>query len=354
MKKILLIEDSQDIRETTKEILELADYEVLTADNGKTGVELVKSSKPDLIICDIMMPDLDGYGVYNILSRNINTSKIPFIFLTAKVEKGDIRKGMNLGADDYITKPFEESDLLDAVEVRLRKNEDVKNHYKNKIADFEEFIRETKGMDELKDISKSKKIRFYKKKEVLYREYDFANYLFQIIKGKVKCFKTDDYGKEYMNDIYYPGEFIGYITLLEGGDYQETAIAMEDSEVSVIPKYDFLNLIKVNRVVASKFIKLLSNNVLDREKRLLKLAYAPVRERVAEVLLKLMDKEDIKKGSIFKFKISRDDLASMVGTAKESLIRSLSELKKEGIIDTDGQEIIILNEKALYKQAENI
>ena len=121
MKTILLIEDNTDVLETTKEILELADYTVLTALEGKTGVELAKNEKPDLIICDIMMPELDGYGVLNILGKNPNTSSIPFIFLTAKTDKNDIRKGMNLGADDYITKPFEETELLDAVEMRLKR-----------------------------------------------------------------------------------------------------------------------------------------------------------------------------------------------------------------------------------------
>src|SRR5690606_33395566 len=116
MKKILIIEDNSEIRETTQEILELADYDVIVAGNGKEGVEMVKSHAPDLIICDVMMPVLDGFGVLRILSRNPDTSSIPFIFLTAKADKKDVRKGMNLGADDYITKPFDESELLEAIE----------------------------------------------------------------------------------------------------------------------------------------------------------------------------------------------------------------------------------------------
>ncbi|HMV89994.1 MAG TPA: response regulator, partial [Cyclobacteriaceae bacterium] len=112
MKKILLIEDNPEIRENTGEILSLAGYEVSTAENGKTGVDLAQKIKPDLIICDIMMPELDGYGVLHILSKNDETSAIPFIFLTAKTEKTDVRKGMTLGADDYLTKPFDDTDLL--------------------------------------------------------------------------------------------------------------------------------------------------------------------------------------------------------------------------------------------------
>src|SRR6218665_2310766 len=98
MKKILLIEDNLEVRENTSEIIALANYHVLTAENGKRGVELAQQEKPDLIVCDIMMPELDGYGVLHILSKKPETASIPFIFLTAKTEKADMRKGMNLGA----------------------------------------------------------------------------------------------------------------------------------------------------------------------------------------------------------------------------------------------------------------
>src|SRR5690349_12040541 len=122
MKKILLIEDNNEVRENTTEILQLAGYDVVTASNGKIGVELAQKENPDLIICDIMMPELDGYGVLHILSKKPETARIPFIFLTAKTEKSDVRKGMALGADDYLTKPFDDTDLLNAIEARLRKS----------------------------------------------------------------------------------------------------------------------------------------------------------------------------------------------------------------------------------------
>src|SRR5690554_4269581 len=113
MSKIVLIEDNHEMRENIEEMLELADYQVLSAANGKIGVELVKKELPDLIICDIMMPELDGYGVLYYLSKIPETRAIPFIFLSAKTERQDLRKGMNLGADDYVTKPFEEIELLE-------------------------------------------------------------------------------------------------------------------------------------------------------------------------------------------------------------------------------------------------
>lgn len=351
MKKLLLIEDNLNVRETTQEILELADYEVLTAENGRQGVELAKSGKPDIIVCDIMMPDLDGYGVLKILSRNPETSTIPFIFLTAKADKSDIRKGMNLGADDYVTKPFEETDLLDAIETRLTKSESLKREKENNIGDLNTFIDQARGNEELKSLSKDRKIKFYKRKETIYREDDNANSMYYIVEGNIKCFRSDNYGKSYVHEVYGKGDFIGYMALIKEDVYSETAIAMEDTELATIPKQDFLDLIYKNRDVAANFIKILSNDVIDREKRLLQLAYAPVRERLADTLLKLMAKSDVENDKETKLVVSREDLANMVGAAKESLIRTLSELKQEGLLDTDGQEIKILDEKGLERTA---
>lgn len=348
MKKIILIEDDIDIRETTSEILELADYEVITVENGKKGIELAKIKKPDLIICDIMMPDLDGYGVLRILSKNSKTSTIPFIFLTAKADKNDVRKGMNLGADDYITKPFDDAELLEAVEIRIQRSESLKG-YNMGVEGLNNFINEARGLKELKGLSKNRKTKTYKKKEAIYREDDYANYMYLIIKGKVKCIKTDYFGKDFTNEILSEGEFIGYMTFFSGDDYHETAIAMELTEVAVIPKQDFLSLIQKNRDVATNFIKMLAGHVRDRENRLLQIAYAPLRERVADTLLKLKKEGRMLNDSPDTLLISREDLANLIGTVKESLIRSLSDLKKEGLIDTDRQKIIILDEEGLKK-----
>ena len=121
MDKILIIEDNNDVRENLAEILELSGYDVSAAENGKVGVEAALGDVPDLILCDIMMPELDGFGVLRILSKNPKVASVPFIFLTAKAEKEDFRRGMGLGADDYITKPFDDVELLDTIEMRLKK-----------------------------------------------------------------------------------------------------------------------------------------------------------------------------------------------------------------------------------------
>lgn len=125
MKKILVIEDEVQIRGNISEILELTGFEVITADDGQIGLQLAKIESPDLIICDVMMPQLDGFEVVDALRHDARTATIPVIFLTAKVERVDQRRGMNLGADDYLTKPFEPDELLSAIASRLQRQEVV-------------------------------------------------------------------------------------------------------------------------------------------------------------------------------------------------------------------------------------
>ncbi|MCB0760795.1 MAG: response regulator [Flavobacteriales bacterium] len=347
MKKILLIEDNLDMRENTAEMLELANYNVRTAENGKIGVEIAKEWIPDLIICDIMMPQLDGYGVLHMISKNPDTSTIPFIFLTAKAEASDVRKGMNMGADDYLTKPFSEVDLLDTIEVRFKKSEITRKAFERTEEGLETFFDEARGLSELQQLSAERRTKMYKKKETIFREGDYANYLYFITSGKVKCVKSDDYGKDLVTDIFGEGEFLGYMGLLEGDEYIETASALEDTVLSIIPRMEFLELIRKNRDVAATFIKMLANNVKDKEIRLLQLAYSPVRERVAHTLLNLHRQFGKGEQEESGIKFSREDLAAIVGTATESLIRQLSDFKEEGLIKVKGREIRVLDEQGL-------
>jgi two-component system LytT family response regulator len=121
MSKILILEDDENVRLPLIDLLEAENYEVFSAPDGKKGIELARKEKPDLIVSDIMMPELDGHGVFEALQKDPVTAVIPFIFLTAKTDPSDIREGLGLGADDYITKPFEQEDLLDSIQTRLNK-----------------------------------------------------------------------------------------------------------------------------------------------------------------------------------------------------------------------------------------
>jgi CRP-like cAMP-binding protein/ActR/RegA family two-component response regulator len=343
MKKILLIEDDTIMRENTAEILELASYQVTTAPNGKIGSTLAKELRPDLIVCDIMMPELDGYGVLHILSKDPKTASIPFIFLTAKAEKSEVRKGMNLGADDYLTKPFEDTELLNTIESRLKKAEMMKKEFSRNMEGLNRFLDEASGLQELQTLSKQRPLARYKKKEVIFHSGDVPHYVYFLNKGSVKTFKTHDDGKEFITNVYTAGDFFGHVSLFEQKAYSDSALVMEESEVYKIPKEDFLALIQKNRDVALNFIKLLSNQVEEQEKNLLRMAYDSVRKRTAEALLNLYRS----RGKSPTLTVTRDDLANLVGTATETVIRCLSEFKEDEFIEVSGREITIVDVQGL-------
>ena len=347
-KKILLIEDNPDMRENTAEILELSGYEVQTASNGKEGVELAKTTTPDLIICDIMMPVLDGYGVLHILGKETETSKIPFIFLTAKSEKADYRKGMIMGADDYLTKPFDDVELLDAIEARLKKSEMIKKEYGTGAEGFNRFIDEAKTFEEFNNLGNDRQHRQFKKKDFLFVEGSFPNSLYLITRGKVKTFKTNEDGKELITGVHTEGEFLGHIALLEDRKFTETAEALEETEVALIPREEFQTLIYNNKEIALKFINILSHSVMENEERLLKLAYNSVRKRVAEALVMLHDRYNKdNQGSVIS--VNREDLSNIVGTSTESAIRTLADFKDEGLIEIKKGDINIIQLEKLRR-----
>jgi CRP-like cAMP-binding protein/CheY-like chemotaxis protein len=349
MKKILLIEDNIDVRENTAEILTLAQYKVITAVNGKEGVELAQKEQPDLIICDIMMPVLDGHGTLHLLSKNEKTAGIPFIFLTARSERGDVRKGMEMGADDYLTKPFDDVELLNAIESRLRKNETLRKEFVKNITGVNEFINEAKGVESLKKLSETREVRLYRKKEEIYKEGSQSRGIYFINSGKVKTYSTGEFGKELITELYKAGDFFGYVPLLQNEKYNGSAIAWEDSEIYMIPKEDFFDLLYKNAEVSQKFINMLSNNLIENEKQLVKLAYNSVRKRLAEALVRLSDKYKEEDKQEFSMNVSREDLANMVGTATETVIRTLSDFKEEKLIEISGSKITIRDYQKLAR-----
>jgi len=346
MKSVLVIEDNLDIRENTAEILEMAGYKTLTAENGKKGVEIAIKEKPDLIVCDIMMPELDGYGVLHLLRKNADTQSIPFIFLTAKIERTDFRKGMEMGADDYITKPFDDIELLNAIEVRLKKNEVLEKKYTLSQKGISEFLKDVKDAGLITHLSEQYDIENYGKKQTLYQEGKRPKFLYYLVKGKVKGYKTHEDGKEYITDIFSIGDFMGYSALIENNNYDDNTVILEDAEILQIPREDFLQMIYGDINVATRFIKIITQNVKDKEERLLNLAYSSLRKRVARALMDIHRKFNAE-GKNNSIEISRDDIAHYVGTATESLIRTLSDFKAEKLIEIKEGKIRIANEEKL-------
>lgn len=342
MKSVLVIDDNADIRENTAEILELAGYKTLTAENGKKGVDIALREKPDVIICDIMMPELDGYGVLHMLRKNPDMQNTPFIFLTAKTERSDLRKGMEMGADDYITKPFDDIELLNAIEVRLKKLDILTNKYAAGVLGVSQFIRDVKDSGLMKQLSDQYDVEYYNKKQTLYQEGKRPRYLYYVVKGKVKGIKTHEDGKEYITDLFSQGDFIGYPALIEDKNYDDSAVILEDTEVMQIPRDDFQQMIFGDLNIAAKFIRIITQNVKEKEERLLSLAYSSLRKRVAKALVDIYSKFNAG-GENKPIEISREDIAHYVGTATESLIRTLSDFKAEKLIEIKEGKISIAN-----------
>ena len=334
--KILVIEDNDEMRENIEELLELSDFKVEVAENGKMGVRKALEVTPDLIICDIMMPEMDGYEVLHLLSRNPKTMSIPFVFLTAKSEKEDFRKGMDLGADDYLTKPFDHIGLLNVVERRLKKQANLLD---KKQSGPESFLKEI-SLDSAFEGHQTSKV--FSKKEYVFKAGDFAHNVYLIKSGEVKTYQINQEGKEFIHAIKKAGEFLGQHAVITDTTHSEFAQSLTDTETLVIPRQAFQELIFNDRNISAQFIKLIAQDVLEKESELLHLAYDTVRKRTVDALIELSN--DFTKAQI---QISRDDLSNRVGTASETVIRVLSELKKDSIISIKQGVIAIEDESKL-------
>jgi len=346
MKQVLVIEDNKDIRENITEILELAGYTVYDADNGMKGVELALEHLPDIILCDVMMPELDGYGVLHMLHNHVEASLIPFIFLTAKAEHTDQRKGMDLGADDYLTKPFNGAELLNSIESRLKKKQVQKDFHSKSLEQLDTLVSQTDGLRELKNAIRDLKMRPLKKGQVIYSEGDLCNGLFLVMSGKIKTFKQSADSRELITGFYSADEYLGINSSLAAEPYIDTAVATEPSSLVLIPGVILGQLINKYSEVGRSFIKLLSNEVREKEEQLIQLAYSSVRKKLADVILRLQHQQP---PGIHHLKISREDLASVAGMATETVSRTLTDFTSEGLITKDGPVITILDFQRLSR-----
>ncbi len=322
--KILIIEDDEILRENTAELLSLAGYEVYATDNGKDGIRKLQHYLPDLVLCDVMMPETDGFSVLYARNQNNKTATIPFIFLTAKNENKDLRQGMELGADDYISKPFEDIDLLNAIETQLKKRSlifDKKSELTTSTKDqktYSEILEEL-----LKDTTKIS----LKAGETLFHQNEYPHTIYYLEKGSIKTYKISNQGKSFITGIYHQGSIIGYKPVIENRRYNQYAESNEICIIKKLPAKDFLQAIYKNSEMAEYFIHLMSKRLSRKEEELLNLAYTSVRYRVAYKLLELSDGN-----SETTIDIPKSDLAHMVGTTSETLARTLSEFETDDLI----------------------
>ena len=348
MKTVLLIEDDTVLRENTAELLKLSEYKVLTASNGQIGVDIALQHNPDIIICDIMMPVMDGYNVLNELSKHEETKFIPFVFLSAKTEHQDVRKGMDLGADDYITKPFTEDELVSAIKSRIAKVallKEARSSSQDINSGFNEEIRTLHDLKNFFDDNGS--IFTYKKNETIYSEGDHSNYIYLIAKGVVKSYKLDEKGKELTTALHKEDDLFGYNSFIETAPYRETATAIEDVELSGIPKSVLKTILGNNHKVALEIIQLLTDDITGVKNQLLQMAYGTVKRKTASTILRFA--EEINSKPEDPITISRSDLASVAGIATETFIRTMSQFKEEGLIEMEGRNIKVADLKKVHE-----
>lgn len=342
MRKVLLIEDDAILRENTSELLELSNYTVVTAVNGKMGIEKAKEILPDIIVSDIMMPVVDGYGVLEALSNNNATKYIPFIFLSAKTERQDVRKGMDMGADDYITKPFNEDELISAIESRIAKAAILKEER----GTYNHTEEEIRTLNDLKNFFDDNGTIFnYKQNDIIYKEGHHSNFIYLIAEGLVKCYKLDEQGKELTTALHKEDDLFGYTSFTQNTPYKETATALKDTKMVGLSKSELKDLLSNNHKVTLELVQLLTDNLSGIKDQLVQMAYSSVNKKTASTILKFAEKLNRKPED--PIKISRNDLASVAGIATESLIRTMSNFKKQGLIEIDGRNINILDLKKL-------
>ncbi|CAH1000700.1 Regulator of RpoS [Neolewinella maritima] len=345
---VLIIEDNQEVRENLAEILDLYGYRTRTAANGLEGAKLAIEHLPDIILCDIMMPELDGFGVLNLLAGNDRTAAIPFVFITARTEAADVRRGMNLGADDYITKPFYKDELLQVVRTRLKKAalrsaeaaaESVPAASPPHLSDPQ------RGMRKLEEAFATYGTqRTYGAGDTLVREGEYPHCVYRVTEGRVHLSRTHEYGRDYIIAELGPGELFGIPSVLERSPLHYTARAAASGGCTcvLLPTARLLTLINTDRSVTEALMHVLAGRVVRHSEHLVNQAYDSVRRRTALVLCDLSERYGDE-----PIVLSREELAQMVGSTKESVIRALSDFKRDQLLQTEGRLIRIVAPSAL-------
>ncbi|MBB4079096.1 DNA-binding response OmpR family regulator [Lewinella aquimaris] len=342
---ILIVEDNQEVRENLAEILELYGYRIRIASNGLDGAKAAIEHLPDLILCDVMMPELDGFGVLNLLSENERTAAIPFVFITAKTDSEDIRRGMNLGADDYITKPFYKDELLQVVRTRLKKARTRVRVLEGNAPAGVHLSDPERGHARLEEYFASEgERREFEQGTMLVREGEYPHFIYRITQGHVHLSRTHEYGRNYIIAEVGNGEMFGISSALERSPFHYTARAASQQVVALcLPIAKLLHLLNSDRFVAEALMHTLARRVVNYSERLVNQAYDSVRRRTALVLCDLH--QQYAEG---KIDLSREELAQMVGTTKESVTRALSEFKRDNMVEISGREVRVTKPDALY------
>lgn len=346
-KKILIIDDDEGIRSNVVELLDLAGYETIDASDGRRGLELINQIKPDLILCDISMPILDGYGVLHAIQNNSDWSPVPFIFITASTKRNGFRTAMDSGADDYLSKPFSGDELIKLVNSHLIKFGKLKNMLNRNSGLKIEFDGDLSALVKNNKFIEKQTLRKFYKKDNIYHEGDKSEFLYYLLEGKVKVSKMNQWGKEFIVDLFNAGDYFGYQDLLTGDEHRESAVALEDARIALISKLDYFDILYSNSDIAVSFMKTLTENLNLANEKLLGMAYDSARKKVAQALLFINKKYHLSGSPEISFPIQREVISSIAGLSPESVSRNLTDFNQEGLIKTDGRTIKIVDIKKL-------
>jgi len=344
MSKILIIENDVATKNHLVNLLQLAAYDVIIAEDGQQGIKIALTQKVDLIICDSVLPIINGYGVLHVLKRNNILRDTSFIFVDTVLNWSEIRKGIELGASDYIINNIEATEFLDIIDKCLYKMEQQRlqlPEYANGAAQPVDFVSTLN--DYMVDIKNDKTVNVYKRKQGIYSKSNHPSAVYYILKGKVKTYKRNSEGKELITGLYRENDFFGFMAVLERKTYCESAEALEDAEIAVIPRAEFDAMIHNKPMVMKKLIDMLAQNLEEKEAKLLNIAYDSLRQKVAHTLLSIYNKYNVNSEEFFCIDITRENLAAIAGVAKESLTRTLSDFRQESLIDLIQSRIKIIN-----------
>ena len=333
MTQLLLVEDNKSRRKNILTTLEMAQYKIDTATSIQGCIKKALTSKPQLIICNADLHNKNGHTIESFIDKYPLLRNTPLLFFSDGPGKRTESVRLNDAVIRFVDHPFTSTSLLKAVEEVLTARA-VNMPGKENIEPI------TAKMT-LAEFANNREIQHVKKKHAIYMEGNHPLRLFYIQRGKVKTIKTNNEGKELTIGLYNEGEFLGYPALLEGTNYKDTAVAMEDCELSIIPKEEFGELMQTNRQAAGEFTRLLARDFSEKEEQLVGIAYNSLRKRVADALMTLQQKFFKASKTPFSMHISREDLANLAGTATESLIRTLSDFKNEKLIEIKKGNIII-------------
>jgi CRP-like cAMP-binding protein/FixJ family two-component response regulator len=349
MNTLLLVEDDLDLLNSTSRMLTLSNYNVITAENGSAALERIKenSKKLDLILCDIKLRELDGYGVFHAYKNIPEMRGVPFVFMTPNADRADIRKCMDMGADDCLVKPYSGNEILSLITSRLDKSHNAQEKKENNFNELGNLLFDKTDFSNFKMFKDRFHVKKIKKKETLFSAGEISLYTYYIISGKVKRFKGTDLGKEYITNIYGGGDFFSNYSIQEISYHEDSAMTLEDSEIGMIPKDEFLKVLSNNNEMCFKYINHISKLLKKAEENLPKLAYYSARKRIAEALLLVADSCGDGKTENFCFSVSRADLSAISGIAEESVSRNLTDFRKEGLIDNLNGRITIKDLKKL-------